>query len=202
MTRVAIGIVLISFMFGFFTSASAQKISDQTSWLMVPGRSYGPIEIGMGETEVEKTIGRPLRGYAIGAARWEYNGFYLVFPPNRRVLYIHISYNGAATREGTKIGGSIINDVVRTYGDSEGNMFIPPTNSASKPSDYLPRDCLDLRIAHGASSSSYAHLALYLDYLNHGISFWFTPVGPTEAVPYVESVSISARVEQTQCRRI
>jgi hypothetical protein len=194
--------LLTSFMFGSFTSASAQQVGDQASWLIVPGRSYGPIEIGMAEMEVERTIGRPLRGYAIGAARWEYNGFSLIFPPNRRVLYIHIWYNGAATREGTKIGGSIINDVVRTYGDSEGNRFIPPTNSASKPSDYLPRDCLNLRIAHGASSLSYAHLALYLDYLNHGISFWFTPVGPTEAVPYVESVSIAAQVAQTQCRRI
>jgi hypothetical protein len=194
MKRRLLATILLAMIAIPFASVQGQPINKQASWLIIPGRSYGPIEIGMGQTEIERAIGRPVRGYATGAGRWEYDGFAVVFPPNGRALFIEIDRNGAVTREGIRIKQSTINQVVRTYGDTIDNTFNPHDPAI------FPRNCLTMVLEHARPSSNNSDLYLNLNYQHRGIDFELSAIGPNQPFPRVETITIAESIAQPQCR--
>ncbi|HLJ58963.1 MAG TPA: hypothetical protein VKZ50_04450 [bacterium] len=142
----------------------------QTQWLIIPGKSWGPIVLGETQEQVRTVLGAPQRqDEGQIASDWYYANATLVF--NRRVSTnptdvfqlwsIDIGDRSAVTREGVKIG-TPLSLVLRTYGDTADNTRLGSV-----------RDCLDVLIHADRSRGqpNYASTVTRLNYLDRGITF-------------------------------
>lgn len=164
----------------------------QNGWLIIPGRSWGPVLIGATESDVLKVAGQPRHRRDTSAMQsiWEFGGWSvtLIRPTAVDVLqvsYIDVRDPSATTREGLKIGARLP-DVLRIYGDVGDNL---------KPG---LQTCLDIVINGNRDRRpvSYEEMRMLLDYLDRGIRFELSSSGTSGF--HVTTITIRA---PDRCKR-
>lgn len=151
----------------------------QSGWLIVPGKSWGPVFIGETEDGVMSVLGPPgSRSDSAMASSWKYPKVWLQFirrvsenPSDTLQLWrISVWDPAAVTREGVGVGARLPN-VLRTYGGTSENL-IPNLLRGDSP-NIDPADCLDIVINgdRSGSQTSFDTPTMSLTYLDRGVGF-------------------------------
>jgi len=179
MSRLRVGAVgaVVLLLLGLIGDVEAQG-----GWIVDPGRGIGPLYVGMSYEEVLAAVGQPsgtsdiVGGQYLFGRSWRYNqlGLDVKFeidvagsPDFNRDFRLVTSLDvwGRALRTRGNVGvGSTLTEVVRVFGDSL--QF-----SGQSPN---LRQCV---VSNVAIDSSTGEVSLWLNYIQTGIAFTFSPDG-------------------------
>jgi len=158
-TGIVVGLVLI----GWLVWPSAplgvpQQAYAQNGWLIIPGKSWGPVSIGETKDGVLSALGPPMnRNDSTAVMEWRYPTASLLFFPNALGIFVVSRIDVwdplTVTREGVRVG-TWLPEVLRVYGGTAENIGWL---------DQAFTDCLSISVEHLGG------LTLDLLYLARGV---------------------------------
>jgi hypothetical protein len=180
--RIIVAVMLLVVAGGVVASPRWARAQQTAGWLIVPGKSWGPLSIGDTENKVKSILGAPEdRKDTEFDSIWTYRTAQVFLiregldaPANSpmKVWLIVVWDPAAVTREGVRIGARL-QDVLRVYGDSRDNL----KTTGHQPSGVPTRsDCLNIstyaQTATGSGTRlSYEFPEIAFHYLDRGVTF-------------------------------